>query len=170
MSGEIRDVLIECLTLKDVARAGWVRSEVKNPESVAAHSWGVAWLAVTLCPEGLDVGISATIAILHDVAEIRVGDITPVDGINPADKREMEEKSTRDILESLGADKKLFELWLDYEDGRTPEGRFVKACDKLDMALQATLYSENQGLDLSDFIDSALEHLDEGELRDLAGG
>ena len=82
----------------------------------------------------------------------------------------MEEKATSDIMLPFESGTEMFELWLDYEDGRTPEGRFVKACDKLDMALQASLYSESQGLELSDFIDSALRHLDEGVLRDLAGG
>ena len=48
------------------------------------------------------------------------------------------------------------------------EGRFVKACDKLDMALQAQSYSAAQGLDLEEFVESALRRLPEGMLRELA--
>ena len=37
------------------------------------------------------------------------------------------------------------------------EAKFVKACDKLDMALQATLYSlEDHSFNPKEFIDSAL--------------
>ena len=34
-----KDALIQALGLKSVLRAGWVRAGVKQPESVAAHSW-----------------------------------------------------------------------------------------------------------------------------------
>ena len=74
------------------------------------------------------------------------------------------------ILDALGGDESLLELWLDYENERTPEGRFVKACDKLDMALQASLYSEKYDLDLNVFVESALARLDDGVLRRLARG
>ena len=63
----------------------------------------------------------------------------------------------------------LYALWREYEDASTPEGRLVKALDKLDMALQATIY-EAQSLDLSEFVDSALARLDDPLLRTLAGG
>jgi putative hydrolase of HD superfamily len=59
-------------------------------------------------------------------------------------------------------------LWREYEDGDTAEGRFVKACDKLDMALQAQSYSAAQGLDLEEFVGSALRGLEAGVLRELA--
>jgi len=50
------------------------------------------------------------------------------------------------------------------------EGHFVQACDKLDMALQASWYEARQDLDLAEFLDSALEHLTRPELRLLAAG
>ena len=170
MCGKIRNTLLECLALKDLPRAGWVNAGVENPESVAAHSWGVAWLAAVLCPKGVDRGVATTIAVIHDVAEVRVGDITPEDGVDAGEKSRVEHEATAQILAVLGGDESLLELWLDYERERTPEGRFVKACDKLDMALQASVYSENQNLDLSEFIDSALSRLDDEVLRRLASG
>ena len=170
MSGKIRNTLLECLALKNLPRAGWVNAGVENPESVAAHSWGVSWLAAVLCPEGVERGVATTIAVIHDVAEVRVGDITPEDGVDAGEKSRVEHEATAQILAALGGDESLLELWLDYERERTPEGRFVKACDKLDMALQASVYSENQNLDLSEFIDSALSRLDDEVLRRLASG
>ena len=86
----LRRRLIETMRLKELPRAGWVRVGVSQPESVAAHSWGVAWLVLTLCPTNLDRGRALAIAVLHDLAEVRVGDITPHDGIPSEDKAEAE--------------------------------------------------------------------------------
>ncbi|CAK0899040.1 unnamed protein product [Prorocentrum cordatum] len=87
--------LREALGLKDVARAGWLRRGVEAPESVAAHSWGVAFLASQLCPASLDRGRVLEMSIVHDLAEVRVGDITPRDGVPPAEKHRLEAQGQR---------------------------------------------------------------------------
>jgi len=46
----------------------------------------------------------------------------------------------------------------------------VKACDKLDRALQAVRYGACDTLDLQEFVDSALRRLDDPTLRFLALG
>ena len=51
----MREQLLQMLQLKDVERTGWVRAGVNKPESVAAHSWGMATLALKLCPKELDL-------------------------------------------------------------------------------------------------------------------
>ena len=43
-------LLLDVLGLKALDRTGWVRRGVQSAESVAAHSWGVAWLVLALCP------------------------------------------------------------------------------------------------------------------------
>lgn len=45
-------------------------------------------------------------------------------------------------------------LWNEYEAASTPEARFVKDLDKLEMILQAHEYEEEQDVDLSEFFDS----------------
>jgi len=158
---------MEALALKDLPRAGWVRAGVGEPESVAAHAWGVAWLVLVLCPEGVDRGRALAIAVAHDIAEVRCGDITPHDGVSAAEKQAKEEAAMESLASGLPNADSLLELWRDYEAGQSAEARFVKACDKLDMALQAQRYSAEQGIDLSEFIDSALSRLGESELRAL---
>lgn len=160
----LRARLIEALALKELPRAGWVRAGVRSPESVAAHSWGVAWLVLVLCPPHLDREKALCIAIVHDLAEVRVGDITPHDGVAPHDKHAREQAAFAALNTGLPVD--LMPFAQAY--GSTPEGRFVKACDKLDMALQAQRYTAEQGLALQEFIDSALSKLDPGLLRELA--
>ncbi len=166
---ELREQLLEALALKEVTRAGWLRVGVEGAESVAAHSWGVAWLVLALCPPALDRGRALAIAVIHDLAEVRVGDITPHDGVPAEEKRARELAALSGMLAPLGPrGRELTALWREYEDGSSPEGRFVKACDKLDMALQARRYSAAQGVETGDFIRSALARLEPGVLRSLA--
>ena len=153
------------LALKEVARAGWLRAGIESPESVAAHSWGVAWLVLALCPADVDRGRALAIAVLHDLAEARVGDITPYDGVGREEKRRLEESALGELLSSLPHGAELFALWREYEDGTSPEGRFVKACDRLDMGLQALRYGET-GKDTAEFLRSARVDLP-GELASL---
>jgi 5'-deoxynucleotidase YfbR-like HD superfamily hydrolase len=63
---------------------------------------------------------------------------------------------------------RLVALFEAYEAQGCPESRFVKACDRLDLALQAAAYAD-QGIDLSEFVASALDGLEEPTLRTLAG-
>ncbi|HMV69905.1 MAG TPA: HD domain-containing protein, partial [Myxococcota bacterium] len=101
MSPAALEALVACLDLKALPRAGWVRRGVEAPESVAAHSWGVAWLVLALAPPEIDRGRALTYAVLHDLAEVRTGDITPHDGVPPAIKAAAEARAIDDLLVSL---------------------------------------------------------------------
>ena len=141
---ESKEALIEALGLKHVVRAGWIRAGVKQPESVAAHSWGMAMLATQLCPEHLNLQRVLELCILHDVAEVIVGDITPHDGVTADEKHRLEVEA----IEKMGIVAE--DIFAEYEQQETEESKFVRYLDKLDMALQAEIY-EGQGLDLSEF-------------------
>src|SRR5437868_14974074 len=92
--------------LKTTPRAGWQRCGVEPCESVADHTFGVALLALLL-PDaehsgeparpraGLDREHCIALALVHDLAESIVGDITPHDGVDPAEKRRREEQAMR---------------------------------------------------------------------------
>lgn len=61
--------------LKHSKRTGWWRAGVKDPETVAEHSWRAAVLAyIIAAAEGADPERAATIAVFHDLAETRTGD------------------------------------------------------------------------------------------------
>lgn len=165
---ELRDRLIEILELKELPRAGWLRAGVAAPESVAAHSWGVAWLVLALCPAGLDRGRALAMAVVHDLAEVRVGDLTPHDGVDRAEKAAREARALVELVAPLPAGDGLATLWREFERGATAEARFVLACDRLDMALQAARYAARDGVDTAEFVESALAVLEAPELRALA--
>lgn len=147
------DALLEAAALKDVARAGWIRHGVPAPESVAAHSWGVAWLTTALLPPGLDLGRALTYAVLHDLAEVRTGDITPHDGVSAEAKAAAEQAAMQALTRALPAH--LYASWLAYEAQADDEARFVRQLDRLDMAIQAVAYQRHG--DLREFLRSAAQ-------------
>ena len=156
----MREELLTLLQLKDIDRTGWVRAGVENPESVAAHSWGMAVLALRLCPEQLDLSKVLSMCLVHDIAEIVVGDLTPHDDIRGEEKHRLEREAMMKIAPQW------IELFDEYEQGETEEAQFVKTMDKLDMGLQAINYQQ-QSLDLSEFIKSAKSRTDESEFASL---
>jgi len=144
------------MALKHLLRTGWVRSGVSEPESVAAHSWGMAILAMKLCPDDLDRLRVIEMCIIHDLPEVVVGDLTPHDDVS--NKAEKERKAMLDLAPYW------IELFDEYEAGISAESRFVKYLDKLDMGVMAQLYQDEQGLELSEFIASARETIGETDL------
>lgn len=164
----LRTLLLEAVTLKSVDRAGWKRHGINPPESVAAHSWGVSWLVLVLCPPELNRHQALAMAILHDLPEVRCGDITPYDSVSTEEKAELETAAIKGMLKGIPQGDELVATWREYQSGQSPEARFVKACDKLDMALQAESYShQHPSANLQEFIDSALAKLDTNELSNL---
>ena len=155
----MRDELKEILGLKNVLRAGWVRAGIKSPESVAAHSWGMSMLALKLAPKELDLTRVLSLCIVHDIPEVRVGDLTPHDDTSTKAEDELN-AMTQMAPEWVG----LFE---EYEQGKTPEAKFVKQLDKLDMALQAELYQSEFEIPLNEFIESARLRIGDEVLKNL---
>ena len=144
------------LGLKDVLRQGWVNAGVDAPESVAAHSWGMAVLALKLCPDDLNLEHVLKLCLVHDLPEVIVGDLTP------ADDRTTKAADERAAMHELAPE--WVALFDEYEQQSTPEAMFVRRLDKLDMALQAKVYMDRSDLDLSQFIESARKTLGDHDL------
>lgn len=146
------ELLAEAMRLKALDRAGWKRVGVDRPESVAAHSWGVALAALLRCPPELNREKVLIMALLHDLAEVRIGDITPHDGISRDEKMRREEQAAT----LLFADHpELWSVWKEAEDRSSPEAQFVKSMDLLDMGLQAEEYARS-GMDTFEFLAATL--------------
>ncbi|HEX8906312.1 MAG TPA: HD domain-containing protein [Longimicrobiaceae bacterium] len=134
--------------LKDTPRAGWALRGIPAPESVAEHSHRVALLALVLAPRAappLDVGRCVAMALVHDLAESLVGDITPYDGVSADEKRRREDAAIREMA-TLAGDASLAELWREYDAAETAEARFVKELDKLETVLQAAEYGQGDAV------------------------
>ena len=152
----MREDLMTYLGLKDVLRQGWVNAGVESPESVAAHSWGMAILALKLCPANLNLEHVLKLCLVHDLPEVIVGDLTPQDDVSTKSADE------RAAMERLAPE--WVSLFDEYENQTTPEAVFVKTLDKLDMALQAKVYMRRSDLNLEQFIESARKTLGDHDL------
>jgi putative hydrolase of HD superfamily len=158
------DSMLECLRLKALPRAGWVRKGVPGGESVASHSWGLSWLVLTLLPPALDRGRALAYAAIHDLPEVRVGDLTPADGVSKEDKSRRERLAMSALAAGLGS-AGLLALYEAYEAQADPESRFVRELDRLDMALQALAHHEAGWSGMAEFVASAAGSIQDPVLR-----
>ncbi|MCE2498451.1 MAG: HD domain-containing protein [Nitrosopumilaceae archaeon] len=129
--------------LKELKRAGWAEKlSMSDGESVADHSFGAAITAMILSDAmGIDSERAVKMALLHDIAESEIGDITP-DSM-PHDKKEKLEAEAFLRIASMLPEEMRAEyvsIWDEFCAGETPEARIVAQADKLDMALQAVTY------------------------------
>ncbi|KIY45008.1 HD domain-containing protein [Fistulina hepatica ATCC 64428] len=167
--------------LKTQKRTGWVHNGIPSPESVAEHMYRMAMLAMCCTDESLDVSRCVMMALVHDLAEAQVGDIAPHEGIPKVEKQRLEAEAMHNFMHEMLHDnpvaKRIEALWKEYEDGNTPEAKFVKgACvcaahhfsisetissdlDRLEMALQASEYERRYNTDLQPFYDSSIPHI-----------
>ncbi len=136
------DVCLEIQMLDRIPRAGFVLRGVAEPESVAEHTLHVLFLVWALGPkiDGLDVSRAVEIALIHDLAELRIGDLPRTSSHYFPDgaKKAAESAAMADILAPL--DERTRHLYDDYLHAETPEARLVKACDKLQLMLKVAVY------------------------------
>lgn len=83
-------------------------------------------------------------ALIHDLAESIVGDITPYCGIDRAEKQRREHKAIHEIsgLVPTLAGEEILKLFNEYESQVTEEALWVKDCDRYDMIQQAFEYEK----------------------------
>lgn len=161
------EAALAALALKDQVRTGWRQHGVTAPESVAAHSWGTAYLCMLFAEDaGVDLGKTLQIAVLHDLAEAITGDVAarldPNDRqLSETEKSELEKSAIQRLLAGdLG---RFADLWLEYEHRSTPEAVFVREMNLLDMCLQGLKYEQERRYDPGVLIASSggHRHLDE---------
>jgi putative hydrolase of HD superfamily len=153
--------------LKKIKRTGWVYYKVPDPESVAEHSFRVAVMALILSEKlGFDKDKCVKMAVVHDLAESLVGDITPWDKKEMESKHENETKAMHELTARID-NEEIMKLWEEYEEGKTPEAVFVRELDKAEMFLQAWEYEEEHGKNLKEFMESAMEKVKNPELREM---
>lgn len=141
------DLLLELQILDRVPRSGYFLRGVPEAESVSEHSWHVVFLVWALgrrmVADGaadLDVFRAVEIALVHDLAELRVGDLprTANRYFPEGAKKEAERAAMAEILAPLP--ERARDLYAEYEAGETAEARLVKACDKLQLMLKVSVY------------------------------
>lgn len=118
----------------------------------------IAWLAApSERNPNLNKENCIKIALVHDIAECIVGDITPHDPVPKEEKSRLEAEAMETLRDTLGGGpiaNEIVALWTEYETASTPEAQLIKQIDKFEMLLQAYIYEKDQNIDLTEFYEA----------------
>ncbi len=140
--------------LKDTIRSGWKVWNIdrKRVESVAEHIYGTCILAISIDSQfELDIDLYKVVMmlVLHEIEEIKIGDLTPFDKVTKEEKRKLGKQAVEEILNTLDKKLQYIELIEEFENMQTNESIFVKMCDKLEADIQCKLYCEEKSIDIN---------------------
>ena len=139
----IVDVLSLVENLKTEMRHSWLSNG--RQESVAEHTWMMSVAAVLIAPHlqyPVDLGHTLKLIAIHDIAEAITGDIPYFEESPRKARKEADEaKAIHTIKDMLSeeAGELLLKLWREYEACETPEAKFARALDKLEVQHQHNL-------------------------------
>ena len=135
---DIVDFLFEAGILKLVPRSGWFKIGIKNPESVAEHSFRTALIAFILAfleTKDFDKACKACLlGLIHDLSETRTLDL------HKLSRKYVEvdfDEVLKEQLQQLPSNVKE-----EIEKSMEELKDFIKDADRLELLLQAKEYSE----------------------------
>ncbi|PGH03710.1 hypothetical protein AJ79_07292 [Helicocarpus griseus UAMH5409] len=149
--------------LKTTKREGWRRFGINHGESISDHMYRMSIMTMFAPPSiaaKLNIPRCTKMALIHDMAESIVGDITPADTHIPKiEKARREAEVVEYIAKSLLgavpglAAQDIQDVFREYEDNVTPEAKFVHDIDKMELLLQTVEYERSHAgkLDLTEF-------------------
>ena len=168
----IIDFFNTSVKLKKIPRQGWIdKLSINDPESVADHTFSMAIIGMIFSDlENQDTGKILKMILLHDLAESITGDIPP-EQISKEKKTILENNTMKKILNDLplSLQKQYGVIWEEYQSNNSKEAKIVHQLDKLEMALQAKIYS-NEGYSkekLDSFFNSAKNEIKDPKLLEL---
>jgi len=147
--------LLEMGMLKRAKRSGWWIAGVKDPETIAEHSWRTAVIGSVLAlMEGADPAKVALLCTFHDTQETRIGDIpwigrryltaTSNEGVT-ADQVADAHPTVADGIKAVVAE---------YENSGALEVVVAHDADKLDCMLQGLEYLQQGCSAAQEWVDS----------------
>ncbi len=192
----ILNFLIEVHKLRNVQRKGITFYGVKKADSALDHSFRMALLVALLARErNLNSNKALRMALIHDIAKVHAGDITPYDGLLPNNKKARDEFVKRWRRLSLGdkakmnsakfqkeqkalktitaflpkqARNEIRHLWLDYNHGKSKEAKFVQQVDVVENLLEAfEWWLKNKDFPTMPWWEHAIEVVDDPVLLEL---
>jgi len=145
--------------LKNLPRSGWLLLGIRQPESVAEHSFRVGLIGIVLAAlEGANPGQTAALCLMHDVHETRIGDVPSVgrNYVTTAKPQAVTAHQTAGMPDEVA--KVLQELTGEYEDTETIESRVAHDADKIETLIQAREYGM-QGYATGPWEDTSIQAL-----------
>lgn len=134
----LTDFFLESNKLKRTMRYSSCPEKIQEPS--AGHSWHVSLMVPIIAREfklEIDILHAMEIANVHDLAEyIYEKDfdsyLIATGVLSEEDKDKSEEEVMTQIRERYGFGSRIYSLWNEYQECKTPEARYVKALDKLE--------------------------------------
>lgn len=160
---------------KRLLRSGFVREKINDPESVAEHSFRTGVIAMVLSDKlglSLDKDKLIKMALIHDIGEIITGDIVVQRGevidLNLRDSKEEKERmGIKQIFGQILEGDVYGKIFEEMIERKSPEAKVFWQFDKLELALTALEYEEEQGKKLEEFFLDASTNIKEPLLRKL---
>lgn len=147
--------------LKHVKRSGWWVAGIKEPESVAEHSFRCAIMAYYIAHvESVNPYKAMTMALFNDIHEARINDLHKM-GHYYIDFREAEKRVFTDQMQNLhtSVKKEMTEFRREYEEQDTSESIVARDADILECLIQAKEYYDNGHTKAKKFFQRAPKHL-----------
>lgn len=120
-------------------------------ENSAEHSWQIALLALVLAKfanEPVNVEKVVKMLLVHDIGEIDADDVFFFETTKRAEAKTKEVAGVKRVLALLPSEigEQLFTLWDEFENGETPEAKYVQAIDRV-MPMLQNIYNNRQSWD-----------------------
>ena len=153
----------KAIKLKDMLRSGPLLWRVNKDriESIAEHTFGCMILAISLYSQlklEMDLGKVLEMLTIHELEELAIGDITPLDKVNKEDLIDKARKSVEELVENLEYKDELMHLTDEFNYSKSIEARFAKAIDKLECVLEFKRYHDNGQVSVDHVTDEMLEN------------
>ncbi|CAI4055930.1 hypothetical protein SKDZ_02G3480 [Saccharomyces kudriavzevii ZP591] len=132
--------------LKIQKRTGYLDLGITECESISDHMYRLGIITMLIKDPRVNRDKCVRIALVHDIAESLVGDITPVDPIGKEEKHRREWETIKYLCDVLVKPyneitaSEIMEDWLAYENVTSLEARYVKDIDKYEMLVQCFEY------------------------------
>lgn len=111
-----------------------LQSNGKDFEDDAQHAWHMAMMTLLLSEyanEKIDVLKTVSMLLMHDIVEIDAKDTYAYDEAGLKTQKTRETKAANRIFNLLPEDQaeKMFALWNEFEERKTPEAKFARMMD-----------------------------------------
>lgn len=149
----VGEFLFELGQLKRVKRSGWWLSGVKDPESVAEHSFRAGMIGYILAKmEGADPAKVVLASLANDLHEARLNDLHKL-GHRYIDFKEAEKAAFAEQVSDFPEFTELIEANDEFQNQSSREGIIARDADLLECAVQAREY-QALGHDTASWIDN----------------
>ena len=163
------NLFAEAGLLKKIKRSGWWVAGIKDPESVAEHSFRCAIMGYYLAHlEGVDPFKVILMTLFNDIHEARINDLHKM-GHYYINFKEAEKKVFKDQVKGLDktVKKELEIIRKEYDVQTTKESLVARDADILECLLQAKEYYDHGFTKAKKFFTKAPDHLKTHSARKL---